>query len=79
MKKLAHFLSWSSFTLHLSLTIFIFFSATLFSLEVSEHWRAEGSRESWANAATGLDSWSVMRLIGDMEGASGAQKDGKIF
>jgi hypothetical protein len=79
MKKLAHLFSWSSSTLHLSLAIFIFFSTTLISPEVSEHWRAEGRRERWANAATGLDSWSVMRLIEDMEVASGAQKKMKIL
>jgi hypothetical protein len=79
MKELVHLLSCSSSTLHLSLTIFIFFSTTVISPEVSEHWQAEGRRERWENAATGLDSWSAMRLIEDMEGASGAQKERKIL
>jgi nitrate reductase gamma subunit len=79
MNKLARLLSWLSSTFHLSMTIFIFFSTTLISPEVSEHWLAEGRRERWANAATGLDSWSVMKLMGDMEGASGAQKERKIL
>jgi hypothetical protein len=58
--------------------IFTSFSTTLISPEMSEHCRTEGRRERRANA-TGLDSWSVMRFIGDEEGASGVEKKRKFI
>jgi hypothetical protein len=69
-KKLAHFLSYSSSPLHLSLTIFTSFSTTLISPEISKYWRAEGRRERRANAAT----W-----VGQLERDETHRRQGKRF
>jgi hypothetical protein len=79
MKKLAHLLPYSSSPLHLSLTIFTSYSTTFISPDISEHLRVESRRERRASGATKLDSWSVMRLIGDGEGASGVEKKVKFY